>query len=99
MMGMIATAMPPARRVPPEKPAPANRVERMKKRLRANVARNVLRIRTDAGLSQKQLSERANLSQTYVSQIESARNRNFGVDVIAMLAVALDVAPSDLTAD
>jgi bifunctional ADP-heptose synthase (sugar kinase/adenylyltransferase) len=34
-----------ARRVPPERPAPVVRVERMKQRLRENLSRNLLRLR------------------------------------------------------
>jgi ribosome-binding protein aMBF1 (putative translation factor) len=87
------------RRIPPERPVPAAKVERMKQRIRENVARNLLRLREEAGLSQRQLSERADVSQTYISQIETGQSRNFGVDLLAALAVALDKTPSDLISD
>lgn len=94
--GMAAAA----RRVPAEPPSPAAKVEQMTKRLRANVARNLLRIRAEQGLTQRQLSERADISQTYISQIETLKaDRNFGFELIAALCVALDISPVDLISD
>ena len=96
----INTGMP-ARRIPQMRPTAAAlaRAERLKKHLRENVARNVLRFRSDAGLSQRQLSELANVSQTYISQIEAKADRNFGLDLIAALAVALDKSVAELISD
>jgi predicted XRE-type DNA-binding protein len=91
----------PARRIPPMRPTAAGkaRAERLKKQLRDNVARNLLRFRTEADLSQRQLSELADVSQTYISQIESKASRNFGLDLLAALAGALDKQISDLISD
>lgn len=93
----------PARRVPAERPVSAARVERMKQRLRENIGKNVLRIRTERGLTQRQLSELADISQTYLSQLESLPKgpvgTNIGMNLIAALAVALDVSPVDLISD
>jgi DNA-binding XRE family transcriptional regulator len=88
-----------ARRVPAERPSPAAKVENMKQRIRGNVARNLVRIRGELGLTQRQLAERANVSQTYISQIEKKADRNFGLDLLVALCVALDVSFSDLTSD
>lgn len=75
------------------------KIERMKSRLRRNFARNVRRFRMEAGLTQKQLADTTGFSQSYIWQIESRMNRNFGVDTIAILAVVLDKSLCDLIAD
>jgi transcriptional regulator with XRE-family HTH domain len=87
-----------ARRVPPEKPIPPSKAERMQKHLRETVANNIQRFRTDAGLTQRQLSERANVSQTYISQTEQGK-RNLSLDLIALLALALEKTPAELVSD
>jgi hypothetical protein len=56
-----------ARRIPQERPAPAAKVERMKQRLRENLSRNLLRLRGERQWSQRQLSEKSDISQTYYS--------------------------------
>lgn len=88
-----------ARRIPAEPPSPADKVDRLKRRIRENVARNLVRIRTEQQLTQRQLSERASVSQTYISQIEKKADRNFGLDLLAALAVALDVSLFDLISE
>jgi DNA-binding Xre family transcriptional regulator len=96
--GMAAAA----RRVPAEPQSPTAKVERMTKRLRANVGKNLFRIRTERGLTQRQLSERADISQTWLSQLETNKGSagtNLGLNLIAALAVALDVNPADLISD
>src|SRR4051794_17393972 len=99
-MRMSTPDMAAARRVPAERPVAAAKVERMKQRLRENIGKNLLRFRQERGLTQRQLSERADISQTYISQIETlTANRNFGSDLIAALCVALDITPVDLISD
>jgi transcriptional regulator with XRE-family HTH domain len=102
-----------ARRVPAERPSPAAKVERMKQRLRENLSRNLLRLRSEKQWSQRQLSEKADISQTYISQLETQatrpargagakgqiQGRAVSLDLIAALAVALDVSPADLISD
>ena len=98
-----------ARRVPAERPVPAAKVERMKQRLRENLSRNLLRLRAEKQWSQRQLSEKADVSQVYISQLETLatrpargasaggpRHRAVSLDLIAALAVALEVSPADL---
>ena len=51
--------------------------------------------RTELGLSQEALGERARLDQTYLSGIERGR-RNPSLDVIVRLAAALDLSPGEL---
>lgn len=101
-----------ARRIPAEQPAPAAKIARMQQRLRENLARNLLRLRYERQWSQRQLSEAADISQVYISQLETQatrpargasssarRHRAVSLDLIAALAVALDVSPADLIAD
>lgn len=90
----------PARRIPAERPVARAKLEAVARGLRENVGRNLLRIRTERGLTQRQLSERADISQTYISQLETLKaDRNFGLDLIVALAVALDVSAIDLLTD
>jgi ribosome-binding protein aMBF1 (putative translation factor) len=100
-MGTQTTDMAAAaRRAPAERPVPAAKVERAIQRLRTNIGRNLLRIRSEQQMSQRALAEKANISQTYISQIETLKAKHsLGIELIAALAVALDVSPTDLVAD
>lgn len=62
---------------------------------RAVVGRNVRRYRHERGLTQEQLAFEAKLDLTYVGGIERGR-RNPSVMVLARLAAALGVSPSEL---
>ena len=66
--------------------------------LRTTLARNLRRLRSAAGLSQEELSDRAGIDRTYVSALERERYAAT-IDMIERLAVALNVAPLDLLAD
>lgn len=89
-----------ARRAPAERAVPPAKVDHVAQRLRENVGRNLLRIRTEQQMTQRALSERANISQTYISQVETLKAKhNFGIELIAALCVALDVSPVDLISD
>lgn len=89
-----------ARRAPAARPIPVAKVERLTQRIRENVGRNLLRIRGEQQISQRALSEMANISQTYISQIETLKAKhNFGIELIAALCVALSVSPTDLISD
>jgi len=48
--------------------------------------------RRDMNLGQKELGRRANVSNTYISDLERGRITNPGIEVIASLANALDVS-------
>lgn len=63
--------------------------------LRGVVARNVRRLREQAGLSQEALAHAARLHTTYLSGIENGR-RNPTLDVLERLGSALGVEPTDL---
>lgn len=64
-------------------------------KLRAHVARNLKRLRLQAGLSQEALADAAGLDRTYVSALERCRYAAT-VDVLERLSVALDVDPIEL---
>jgi ribosome-binding protein aMBF1 (putative translation factor) len=89
-----------ARRIEPMRPTASARThaERMKDKLRETVARNLLASREAAGLSQRQLSELSNVSQTYISQVEQGK-RNLTLDLLAQLAAHLGTTPVDLLSD
>ncbi|MBZ9897281.1 helix-turn-helix domain-containing protein [Mesorhizobium sp. BR1-1-6] len=63
--------------------------------IRKLVGRNLSRIRKAAGLTQEAVAERANLSQQYVSGLESGK-RNPTVETLLVLAQALGVSHLDL---
>jgi transcriptional regulator with XRE-family HTH domain len=56
---------------------------------------NVRRCREEAGLQQKELAERAELSPTYLSRVERGEI-NISVVNLAKLARALEVEPASL---
>jgi len=60
--------------------------------LRQVLAENVLRIRTEMGLSQEKLGELAGLHRTYVSHVER-RLSNVTLDNLERLAAVLAVPP------
>lgn len=62
---------------------------------RTRVAKNVRRLRLDAGLTQEELASRAKVHATYMSRIETAYN-NVTVDVLDKIAAALRVDVADL---
>lgn len=56
---------------------------------------NVRRIRTEAGLSQEELADRAELHRTYISSLERGQ-RNVSLENIFAIAKALGVPPAEL---
>lgn len=48
------------------------------------------------GLTQRELSRRSGVSQTLISQIVNANRARIGTDALRKLAIALDIAPTDL---
>lgn len=61
----------------------------------AQFAANVRQLRSERGLTQEALAERADLQLSYVAKIETSQ-RQPGVLVIAKLARGLDVDPGEL---
>jgi transcriptional regulator with XRE-family HTH domain len=62
---------------------------------RARVARNLRQWRFTRGLSQEELSARADLSQTFLSQIENG-SRNVSIDKLETLAEVLQIDIAEL---
>jgi transcriptional regulator with XRE-family HTH domain len=63
--------------------------------LRLTLGNNVKSAREYAGLSQRDLCALTNISQPYLSQVESGR-WNIGIDNITKISNAVGVAPHDL---
>jgi transcriptional regulator with XRE-family HTH domain len=63
--------------------------------LRQIIGQNVKAAREHAGFSQRELSERANIAQSYLSQLESGK-WNIGADNIERIAKAMGFFPYDL---
>lgn len=59
------------------------------------LAENLRRLRTEAGLSQEELADRAGLHRTYVSSVEGG-HRNVTLENIFAFAEALGTTPSVL---
>lgn len=55
------------------------------------------RLREDAGLTQEEVSARADVHTTYLSQVEGGK-RNLGLENIIYLAKAIGVTPSEFFA-
>jgi len=64
---------------------------------RARVARNLRQWRLARGLSQEELSASADLSQTFLSQIENG-SRNVSIDKLEKLAEVLQIDVAELLA-
>ena len=64
---------------------------------RKRVGVNVQRLRRERELSQEELGERADVHQTYLSQVEGGK-RNASVDVLERIAKGLKVDIADLFA-
>ncbi|WP_352914059.1 helix-turn-helix transcriptional regulator [Mesorhizobium sp. M1348] len=62
---------------------------------RKRVAVNVQRLRRERDLSQEKLGERANVHQTYLSQLEGSK-RNPSIDLLERIAKALKVDIAEL---
>jgi transcriptional regulator with XRE-family HTH domain len=64
---------------------------------KAILAANLRRLRTEVGLSQEELADRAGVHRTYISSVERAQ-RNVSLENIFGLAAALGVDARDLLA-
>ena len=61
-------------------------------KLRRTVARNLKRLRSERGMSQEELADRAEINRNYVGMIERSENAAT-VDMLEKLAEALDAKP------
>lgn len=57
---------------------------------------NLKNVRQRKQISQKQLSTKTKLSQSYISQLENNENANPTLETIELIANALDVCPLEL---
>jgi len=57
------------------------------------VAKEVIRLRIKAGLTQKQLAEQAHTSQAAISRLESGSYRNVSLSFLRRVAAPLGVKP------
>lgn len=63
--------------------------------IRQRLARNLRKLRQDAGLSQEAFADHAGIHRTYISDLERGA-RNPTITVVEKLARGLDVTASDL---
>jgi DNA-binding XRE family transcriptional regulator len=66
--------------------------------LRAALAKNVARLRAQAGLSQRVMAARAGIAHRRISELEAGK-ANPTIDTILAVARVLGVDPRDLTRD
>lgn len=59
------------------------------------LAKNVKQIRTERGMTQEKLAEKAQLHPTYISNIEQG-TRNVSLETVYQIAVALEVGVDQL---
>lgn len=62
----------------------------------STLAERLLLARRHSGLDQKELGRRANVSNTYISDLERGRVTNPGIEIIFALADALGIPVADL---
>lgn len=62
--------------------------------LRRTVARNLIRLRHEKGLSQEELADRADINRNYVGMIERCENAAT-VDMLEKLAQAIGSEPTE----
>ncbi|MEA5536142.1 helix-turn-helix transcriptional regulator [Crocosphaera sp. XPORK-15E] len=67
----------------------------MKHQPRKQLGNNIRQLRTNLGLSQEQLAEKADLHRTYIGAVERGE-RNVSLDNILAIARALGVSASNL---
>jgi flagellar biosynthesis chaperone FliJ len=89
--------MAAARRVERLFPTPTAlaKAERLRKRTRDNLARNLVEARQELNYTQRQLSELSDVSQTYISQAELSK-RNLSIDIVSLLAAFLGKTAAEL---
>jgi hypothetical protein len=95
--GMAAAA----RRIPLERPPSATdeaKVLRQQKQLRARVGENLNRIRTEAGLSLRALSMRADISTNHLSRTEKGLH-GVTIDFLVRVSYHLGTTPTELLAE
>ncbi len=75
---------------------PAPRIPVVDDVLRNALAINLRSARLEAGLTQKQLAELANVSRDYIGRIENRLDANVSIGIIATLAAHVGKNPLDL---
>lgn len=61
------------------------------------IAKNIKKYRTMAGISQAELAERVGVSHEFIRRNESKKGRkSFSVDTLWKISIALDIPPGNL---
>lgn len=60
------------------------------------VGRNVIKLRKDNDLSQKELSTLSGVSRSYISEIEKDTHNNISIIILCSLCKALKTTPNEL---
>jgi DNA-binding XRE family transcriptional regulator len=90
-----------ARRIPLQKPptaADVAQLERKQAAMRKRIGAHLKRLRTEAGLSLRQLSMRADVSPSYLSDLERGQHAPTS-DLVVRLAHYLSAQPADFFTD
>ena len=61
-----------------------------------DIGNNIRILRKAKGMTQEQLASSAGLSRSYIADLERNRYSNPGIDIVAVIAKALDVQPSKI---
>jgi DNA-binding XRE family transcriptional regulator len=97
--GMAVAAA--ARRTPLERPPTASdeaKVGRLQKVMKARLGARLKHLREEAGLSQRALGMRANVSANYISQTEQGK-RAVTIDFLVRVAHHLNTSPAALLSE
>jgi transcriptional regulator with XRE-family HTH domain len=73
-------------------------VKKKKPSLAEIVSRNIRKARLEAGMTQKELADKAGFKVSYVARLET-KPQNLSLGVLERLALALNLSPSALFAD
>jgi predicted transcriptional regulator len=88
--------MAAARRIPLERPpsqADEKKMLRLQDAMKVRIGEHVKKLRIEANLSLRQMAMRANVSPTYLSEVERAK-RSVSVEFLVRMGYVLNVSPT-----